>query len=311
MCVCPQRWCWWDCCSWLCWSSSRPGLPDWTASGSSGRQHTGSGIQMRWFLFVKNTRSPIFNTWLEIKSVCLRIFENPYLSQVAHGLTSCTDSVCARVEVEDVHRRAVWEENRSFITKHNLEAAMGLHSYNLGMNYMGDLVRRSLWGRSHHKQLIIDRYWFTIIDGPVGQDHREAGPPQPPKSDRLLFGIRQRRLWRGLHPHGLPVRGRQSGHQHSGQVPLHVTVWGFVCLVSTSFCVFITTGPRLMFHVFTHRVLFPVLFCSLGSCVSCLVLLPVCDCLHQPTCVQLPLPSLCVYISLCAPLCPCRIVCLF
>ena len=87
-----------------------------------------------------------------------------------------------------------------------------------------------------------------------------------------------------------------------------------LCLVSTSFCVctlIITTGPCLMFHVFTHRVLFPVLFCCLGFCVSCLVWLPVCDCLHQSTCVQLSLPSLCVHISVGDPLCPCRIVCLF
>ena len=33
------------------------------------------------FLFVKNARSEIFNSWLEIKSVCLQICKNPYSSQ--------------------------------------------------------------------------------------------------------------------------------------------------------------------------------------------------------------------------------------
>ena len=60
-----------------------------------------------------------------------------------------------------------------------------------------------------------------------------------------------------------------------------------------------------VFHVFhTPGSVSCFISCSLGSCVSFLVFLPVCDCLHQPTCVQLPLPSLCVYVykSLCSPL---------
>uniref|UniRef100_A0A3B4G4L5 Cathepsin propeptide inhibitor domain-containing protein n=1 Tax=Pundamilia nyererei TaxID=303518 RepID=A0A3B4G4L5_9CICH len=47
-------------------------------------------------------------------------------------------------DVEDAHRRKLWENNLKMITVHNLEASMGLHTYELGMNHMGDLVRHSL-----------------------------------------------------------------------------------------------------------------------------------------------------------------------
>jgi len=56
----------------------------------------------------------------------------------ALSLRACV-FVC--VEVEHVRRRELWEMNLMLITKHNLEASMGLHSYELGMNHMGDLVR--------------------------------------------------------------------------------------------------------------------------------------------------------------------------
>ncbi|KAM9309962.1 uncharacterized protein KZ484_025887 [Pholidichthys leucotaenia] len=44
-------------------------------------------------------------------------------------------------EVENVRRRAIWEENLMFVTMHNLEVSLGLHSYEVGMNHLGDLTR--------------------------------------------------------------------------------------------------------------------------------------------------------------------------
>ncbi|CAL1611847.1 unnamed protein product [Knipowitschia caucasica] len=42
-------------------------------------------------------------------------------------------------KVEEESRRALWEKNLWFINTHNLEASMGLHSYTVAMNQMGDL----------------------------------------------------------------------------------------------------------------------------------------------------------------------------
>lgn len=57
-----------------------------------------------------------------------------------HGLSDLLSCLC--VKVEDRSRRELWENNLRFISMHNLEASMGLHTYELGMNHMGDMVRR-------------------------------------------------------------------------------------------------------------------------------------------------------------------------
>ncbi|XP_033958529.1 cathepsin S-like [Pseudochaenichthys georgianus] len=47
-------------------------------------------------------------------------------------------------EVEDMHRRELWEKNLMLISIHNLEASMGLHTYDLSMNHMGDLTAEEI-----------------------------------------------------------------------------------------------------------------------------------------------------------------------
>ncbi|XP_075937312.1 cathepsin S, ortholog2, tandem duplicate 1 [Anarhichas minor] len=56
------------------------------------------------------------------------------------GLWKKTHEKNYRNEVEHVRRRELWESNVMLITMHNLEASMGLHTYELSMNHMGDLT---------------------------------------------------------------------------------------------------------------------------------------------------------------------------
>lgn len=65
-------------------------------------------------------------------------------------LTSCT---LPRLEVEDSSRRELWESNLRLISMHNLEASIGLHTYQLAMNHMGDLVSASAAALSSAAQL--------------------------------------------------------------------------------------------------------------------------------------------------------------
>ncbi|KAG7271643.1 hypothetical protein CRUP_033967 [Coryphaenoides rupestris] len=46
-----------------------------------------------------------------------------------------------RMDEEGI-RRAIWEKNARMIAAHNEEAALGMHSYELGMNHMGDMLEK-------------------------------------------------------------------------------------------------------------------------------------------------------------------------
>uniref|UniRef100_A0A3P8ZWX5 Cathepsin S n=2 Tax=Esox lucius TaxID=8010 RepID=A0A3P8ZWX5_ESOLU len=49
-----------------------------------------------------------------------------------------------QTEVEELGRREIWERNIQLISLHNLEASMGMHTYDLGMNHMGDLTQEEI-----------------------------------------------------------------------------------------------------------------------------------------------------------------------
>lgn len=51
-------------------------------------------------------------------------------------------SNASTLQIEELGRRRIWEENLEIINIHNLEASLGLHTYELAMNHLGDLVTR-------------------------------------------------------------------------------------------------------------------------------------------------------------------------
>ncbi|XP_077404311.1 cathepsin K-like [Vanacampus margaritifer] len=49
-------------------------------------------------------------------------------------------------QLEESGRRRIWEENLLMINVHNLEATLGLHTYELAMNHLGDLTKEEVSG---------------------------------------------------------------------------------------------------------------------------------------------------------------------
>ncbi|KAM8884854.1 cathepsin S-like [Synchiropus picturatus] len=83
-------------------------------------------------------------------------------------------------QLEELGRRRIWEENLEMINVHNLETSLGLHTFELAMNHLGDLtgeeVLSTLTGTSVPPNL--ERGPVNLskdIDIPESLDWREKG----------------------------------------------------------------------------------------------------------------------------------------
>ncbi|NXQ58415.1 CATK protein, partial [Anthoscopus minutus] len=43
-------------------------------------------------------------------------------------------------QADEVMRRLIWEKNLKYINTHNLEHTLGVHTFELAMNHLGDMV---------------------------------------------------------------------------------------------------------------------------------------------------------------------------
>lgn len=52
-------------------------------------------------------------------------------------------------QADEVTRRLIWEKNLKYINTHNLEHSLGVHTFELAMNHLGDMV--SVPGRGQRR----------------------------------------------------------------------------------------------------------------------------------------------------------------
>ncbi|XP_019719333.1 cathepsin K [Hippocampus comes] len=89
---------------------------------------------------------------------------------------------------EEGIRRAIWEKNALMIEAHNQEAALGLHSYELGMNHLGDMTSEEVAEKMMGLEMPMTRErGFTMSPEqqayplPKSVDYRKMGMVTPVK----------------------------------------------------------------------------------------------------------------------------------
>ncbi|XP_062254538.1 cathepsin K isoform X2 [Platichthys flesus] len=90
---------------------------------------------------------------------------------------------------EEGIRRAVWDKNMRMIAAHNEEAALGLHSYEMGMNHLGDMTSEEVAEKMTGLLVPLERERsFTMaLDDKVSKlpkfvDYRKKGMVTPVKN---------------------------------------------------------------------------------------------------------------------------------
>ncbi|XP_053182262.1 cathepsin K-like [Scomber japonicus] len=90
---------------------------------------------------------------------------------------------------EEGIRRAIWEKNARMIEAHNEEAALGIHSYEMGMNHLGDMTSEEVVEKMTGLQVPMnsDRSFTMSLDDKVSKlpksiDYRRKGMVTPVKN---------------------------------------------------------------------------------------------------------------------------------
>ncbi|KAG7476007.1 cathepsin K-like [Solea senegalensis] len=90
---------------------------------------------------------------------------------------------------EEGIRRAIWEKNMRLIEAHNEEAALGIQSFEMGMNHLGDMTSEEVVDKMTGLQipLNLDRSFTMALDDHVSKlpksvDYRKKGMVTPVKN---------------------------------------------------------------------------------------------------------------------------------
>nr|XP_024002736.1 cathepsin K-like isoform X2 [Salvelinus alpinus] len=90
---------------------------------------------------------------------------------------------------EEAIRRTIWEKNMRLIEAHNEEAALGIHSYELGMNHLGDMTSEEIVEKLTGLQVPMNRdrsnTWIpdnNVVKLPRSIDYRKKGMVTPVKN---------------------------------------------------------------------------------------------------------------------------------
>ena len=93
-------------------------------------------------------------------------------------------------KVDEISRRLIWEKNLKQISAHNLEASLGVHTYELAMNHLGDMtseeVVQKMTGlrippsRSYSNDTLYTPEWEGRV--PDSIDYRKKGYVTPVKN---------------------------------------------------------------------------------------------------------------------------------